>query len=372
VKILQVNKLYHPWHGGIEHVVQDIAEGLQAKGWTVDVLTCVPKGPGREDQVNGVRVIRASSLGIYLSMPLSLDLITTFRRLHRSYNVILLHHPFPLGFVAQWVTAPAAPTVVWYHADIVRQQLTGAAFRPILNDVLDRSARVLASSAQLCDSSPILRRIRDRCTVVPFGIQSDKYAATPAIQEEAVELRRRFGTPLLLAIGRLVPYKGYGILLEAMERVPASLLIVGDGPLRDALAAAAKRRRLSRVFFAGVVPSTLPYLHACDALVLPSVSAAETFGIVQVEAMACGKPVVNTSVPSGVTSVSVDQVTGLTVPPGDPNALGSALTHLLEDDALRVRMGDAGRRRVGQLFTMDAFVSAVQSVLEQVGRTPGS
>jgi len=375
MRVLQVNKLYHPWRGGIEQVVQDISEGLQGRGWTVDVLTCVPHGPGREDRVNGVRVFRSSSVGVYLSMPLSIDLISRFHRLQGAYDVILLHHPFPLGFLAHWLTRPVTPTVVWYHADITRQRITGAAFRPVLNLVLRRSARVCVSSQHLSTHSEILRPFRDRCAVVPFGVPPEKFERTRVIEQEAADLRARFGSPLLLAVGRLVPYKGYDVLLAAMERVAASLIIVGDGPLRDTLLRTVCQRRLGdRVFFVGAVPSTVPYFHACDALVLPSVSKAEAFGIVQVEAMLCGKPVVNTALSTAVPEISLDGVTGLTVPPGDAEALAAALQRLVADPELRSRLGTQARSRAVSQFSLDAFLNGASAVLEDAAssRNPGT
>ena len=105
--------------------------------------------------------------------------------------------------------------------------------------------------------------------------------------------------------------------------------------------------------FTGTVPdSDLPALyHASDVFVLPSVTRAEAFGMVQLEAMACGKPVVSTSVPSGVPWVNQHEVTGLVVPPGDVVALATALRTLFADSTLRERFGAAGRRRVAQEFT---------------------
>jgi rhamnosyl/mannosyltransferase len=370
VRVLQVNKLYHPWHGGIEQVAKDIAEGLQAHGWTTDVLVCMPRGRGREDRINGVRVIRTSALGMWLSMPLSPEFPLVFRRLCRRYDVILLHHPFPLGFLAHWLARPATPTAVWYHADIVRQRVSGAFFRPILRSVLDRSARVCVSSARLRNNSPALQPFRDRCSVVPFGVPLNRFAVTPEVARQVLCLRRRYGTPLLLVVGRLVPYKGHEVLLAAMEGVRASLVIVGDGPLRDKLKTVIRQRDLGhRVFLAGTVADTVPYLHACDVLVLPSVSHAETFGMVQVEAMACGKPVVNTALPTGVPEVSVDGLSGLTVPPGDVEALAAALRRLVSDAELRARMGAEGRRRAASAFAMDAFLQSVRRVLEEVSGT---
>ena len=92
-------------------------------------------------------------------------------------------------------------------------------------------------------------------------------------------------------------------------------------------------------------------MHACTAFVLPSITRAEAFGYVQLEAMACGKPVISTDVPSGVSWVNQHDRTGLVVPAGNPQRLRNAIVRLMMDDGLRARLGEAGRMRVEREFT---------------------
>src|SRR5204862_4556148 len=118
-----------------------------------------------------------------------------------------------------------------------------------------------------------------------------------------------------------------------MKHVEARALLVGDGPLRKQLEALAKRIGVEdRVVFLGEVHDVVPYYHAADAFVLPSITRNEAFGIVQIEAMACGKPVINTSLDSAVPFVSIDGETGLTVMPENAGELAAAMNLLLNDD----------------------------------------
>ena len=215
------------------------------------------------------------------------------------------------------------------------------------------------------------RRIAHVRSIVPFGLPEPVGQPTAAGSAKSLN----GGRPgfVVLFVGRLVPYKGVDVLLQAMRGLDASAVIVGDGPLRAALEQQADALGVSdRVSFRGTLSEdALAELYAtCDVLALPSTTAAEAFGLVQVEAMARGKPVVSTRVASGVPWVNQDGVTGFTVPPGDPDALRSALGRLQQDPDLRDRMGDAGRRRFREWFTHAAMVDRTAGLYEEVAAEP--
>ncbi len=180
----------------------------------------------------------------------------------------------------------------------------------------------------------------------------------------------------MLFVGRLVPYKGLDVLLKAAQRVPATILIAGDGPLAEPLKAQAAAAGLgSRVQFLGHLTDKeiVANFHACDVFVLPSVTRAETFGVVQLEAMACGKPVVSTNLPTGVPWVNRHLETGLVVPPGDEDALAAALTTLVSDPAWSRRMGERAQLRVHEEFTVATMVARSSALYRDVlmGKTAG-
>ncbi len=319
MRILQVNKLYDPWIGGVETVAQDIAEGLNGHdGISIVNLVCQPRGKRKVEDIHGVPTYRAASWGMVSGMPLSWDFFRLFRKLSKDADVIILHHPFPLAFVAYRLFGRGKRVVVWYHSDIVRQRIAKLPFLPFIRFALQRAEYIFVSNAAIVRNSAMLRRFSGKCKVLYFGVDPERFRMTDAVRRKSDEIRATYGAPLVLAVGRLVYYKGFLYLIAAMRDVSAHLLIVGSGPIRGALEREVRELRLEdRVRIIDSVPDLIPYYHACDIFALPSSEASEVFGIVQIEAMACGKPVVNTALPTGVPEVSVDGVTGRTVPPRD-------------------------------------------------------
>ena len=174
----------------------------------------------------------------------------------------------------------------------------------------------------------------------------------------------------MLAVGRLVYYKGLQILDSRDEGIDATLVMVGDGPLRPKLQQQARELGVAdRVYFLGEMQNRqiTPYYYASDVFILPSVARSEAFGIVQLEAMACGRPVVNTHLATGVPFVSIDGETGITVPPGSPEALAAAVNRLLGDPALRAAYGRAAAHRVRTEFSLDVMVRRTIDIYDEVG-----
>ncbi len=165
-------------------------------------------------------------------------------------------------------------------------------------------------------------------------------------------------------------YKGLDILLRALERVPELRLdIVGSGPEGPRLRTLAQALAITdRVRWYGEYPDEdLPRRMAdADFLVLPSVTVEEMFGLVVLEAMAAGRPVITTALPSAVREVNVPGETGLEVPLRDVPALAQALDTLSRDPGLRKRMGEAGRKRVASRFTQTAMAEKHIELYERI------
>jgi rhamnosyl/mannosyltransferase len=266
-----------------------------------------------------------------------------------------LHTPNVTMMLALMGLPRVRPLVITHHSDIVRQRVTKYAVRPLEAVVYRRAARVLSDSPGYIDGSAMLRRYAAKVEVLPLGIDLEPFRRpSAAAQAYAARLRERFGSPLWLCVGRLIYYKGLHVALEALRSVPGRLVVVGTGPLAGELKAQAEKLGVAdRVEWCGHASADelVGAYHAATALWFPSVARSEGFGLVQVEAMASGCPVVNTAIPgSGVSWVSRDGREGLTVPVNDPTAFAAAANRLLGEPGLRERLAAGGRERSAAEF----------------------
>lgn len=364
-KVLQVNKLYYPYTGGIEKVVQQLAEGLQDKV-DMEVLVCRERGRTRKERVHGIPVIRAGSLGVLFSLPISFPFLWQLKRLAKDKDVIHFHMPFPLGDLGYLLSGYKGKVVVWWHSDVVRQKTLMKFYRPIMEKFLKRADVIIVATQGHIDGSDYLPKYKDKCVIIPYGIDSaiEKRADT-YIEKGAVISSKEVN---ILFVGRLVYYKGCDILLKAFCSVQgAKLTIVGSGPLEDNLKKIASDNNISdKIEFLGSVSEErlCKAFEECDVFVLPSVVKSEAFGLVQIEAMAYGKPVINTSLPSGVPYVSLDGITGLTVHPGDVKALADAMQWMADHPEKRFEMGRKARERVKECYQMKDMLGSVLKVYE--------
>jgi len=366
MRVLQLGKYYDPYMGGIETHLSILCDGLRTSD-EVEVLVCNSHLRTERDRVNGVPVTRAGAWLRALSTDLCPALVTELSRCH--YDVLHLHTPNPMGMLAYLLAKKprAHRLVITHHSDVVRQAGLRRVLGPLFAATMGRAHCIVATSPNYAKTSEELEPYRDRVRVVPYGIDPRPFR-DPAHDPLAQELRSRFGRRVVLGTGRLIYYKGFEVLLEAMAQVEGHLVLVGDGPLRGALEARAKTLGiLQRVTFAGEIHQReIPaWYRAADVFALPSIARSEAFGIVQLEAMASGLPVVNTELDSGVPFVSLLGQTGLTVPPRDPSALASALNTLLDDGALRIKFGNQARERVLEHFTSERMVRDLRAIYRE-------
>ena len=352
LRVCHLGKYYPPAPGGIESHVHTLAHGQAALGMHVTVA-CINHQAGSTvvEQDGPVEVLRLKRVGAFAKFDVCPDLAQHLARL--DADVLHVHVPNPTMLLGLLLARPRKPVVVTYHSDIVRQRVLGALFRPIERLAYRQVRAVMATSPLYPGGSDFLRAYGDMLHVLPHGIDLRPYLEpSPEARAEAERLRQEHGRdePLWIGAGRHVYYKGFIHAIRALTRVPGKLVLIGEGPDQPALRAEAERLGVAdRVVFPGVLRHYLdlvPYYLAADAFWFPSNARSEAFGLVQVEAMACGCPVINTAIPhSGVSWVSLHEQTGLTVPVDDPLALAAAAQRLLNEPGLRDRLAAGACQR---------------------------
>jgi glycosyltransferase involved in cell wall biosynthesis len=380
-KIVHWGKYYPPDMGGIESVTSSLAGGAVAAGHTVTVV-CFDKGDGAQEQLlDGVRVLRAPIGVLTASQPLGWRYLRWILREGRKAEVVHLHGPNMLAALSGLLISRVPKLVVHWHSDVVGKGMLGRLFQPLERALLRRADRIVCTSSAYAEASVPLRPFMGKISVVPIGVADVKTVA--ADEGSAMVLPPELdallhGRRLVLAVGRLVPYKGFHVLVDAARQLPPDVmvLIVGDGLLRHELQARIDSAGTSnRVVLAGRLgDAALQTLFQRAALFcLPSVERSEAFGVVLVEAMAHGLPVVATLIPgSGVPWVNRHDVSGFNVPVGDADALAGACNQILGSDSEHARLSAGARQRFVTEFTEQVSVNRMLAVYDSLLTAPKS
>jgi glycosyltransferase involved in cell wall biosynthesis len=367
MRVLQLGKFYDPFVGGMETVLKELCESLADE---VDFQVLVANTRCKtEHEVRTVPVTRVASMGKLFSCSMA----PTYPLWAQKFDpdLIHVHLPNPLAELSALMADPDIPVVAQFHSDVVRQRNLLKLYGPFLDAFYRRANCIVVPTPRHIEISSFVSKYRKKCRVVPFGIQLSHFDLDEAGWEKVDKLRD--GMPSVLCVGRLVSYKGVEFLIRALKNIKARLWIAGSGPLEDSLKQLAQQEGLGdRIQFLGRVSDRdlVAYYHACDVFVLPSVTNAEMFGVVQLEAMACRKPVVSTNLPTGVAWVQQHGKTGYVVPPGSPSELASAIWRLIGNPGLRYEMGEAGRARVEEQFTSTKMAEAMLQVYQDMLHMP--
>ena len=364
IRVLHVGKFYPPVPGGIERVVQSLCHVAQGR-LDSRVLAFNASAQTVHETVDGIPVTRVGTWGTAGSVSIAPAFFAHLRR--PDADVMILHEPNPWALLSFAAVRPRIPFAIWFHSEVVRPKLQYDLFyAPIARPAYRAARRIVVSSPMLAQHAGALSPFRDRVAVVPFGVDVDRWTPDPGLQTRADRIRRDAGRPIVLFVGRHVPYKGLPVLIEAAAPLDVHVAVIGDGPMRDEWQGMAGRLQgRATVSFHGDVSDgeVRAHLLASRMLVLPSVTRAETFGFVQLEAIASGTPVISTALPTGVPWVNQS---GIVVPPNDVQALRRAVATLAADEALASRMGAAGRARARTEFSLGSMRDRIVQLCEEV------
>ncbi len=357
--ILHAYKCYYPDEGGIPTIIQQIAEGLKSKSQHT-VLCTHAKLRGKIETINQVNVHRLSSLGNLFSLPITPHYPLALWKLASQFHILDYHFPMPWVDLAVASYLPkSTQLIIHWHSEIIRQKKLSLALAPMIHRCLQRANRIIVADEAHIEHSLWLPAYRNKCLVIPYGIDLNQWQPLSFAEQQKVQQLQKQHKSFVLTVGRLVPYKGFSTLIAAMQSVDADLIIVGQGPLAKELQQLAVKLGIHhRVHFYGkTTHSDLKCLyHAAKLFVLPSISENEAFGMVQLEAMACEKPIINTALNSGVPKVARHQQEALTVPKGSIESLTHAIKQILVTPNLATELGINGLERVKNIYSLDNFL----------------
>ena len=365
ITILQAYKTCYPdVYGGIPYIIE-IIRNIRPDIFKHQVLVCGKQQAS--DDFLGIERVR--SFGSLLSLPIAPAYPLTLWSRSCNAHIVLMHAPFPLAdLILAFALPRSTKLIVFWHADIISQKYMGKIMKPLIRRTLKRASAIIISDPEFLKFSKYLKNFSDKCIIAPLPVSASRFAESNLRFEFLNQIRKNYPR-LVLACGRLVYYKGFEVLIEASRNIDGQVLIIGDGPERAKLQDHIDSSGVSgHVKLLGNVSEDefVHYLSAAKVFVLPSITEAETFGVSQLEAMAAGKAVVNTSIPTAVPKVARHNIEGLTVEPRNPIALALAVNSILQNEILGVQLGNAARERALNTFGMKEFEKIMTATLQDV------
>ncbi|WP_291592768.1 glycosyltransferase family 4 protein [Bacteroides sp.] len=369
MKILQIGKFY-PICGGVEKVMYDITVGLSQRQIYCDMLCAAAENhpPGNLLLNQFARILCVPSWKKVASTMLSPAMVYRLRKIRKEYDIIHIHHPDPMACLALFLSGYKGPVVLHWHSDILKQKRLLKLYAPLQNWLMRRAEVIVGTTPVYVRESPFLEDIQRKVTSIPIGVDEMKPSS-----ERVSQIREKYaGKKIIFSLGRLVEYKGYEYLIRAARRLSDEyiILIGGKGPLWEYLQALIDELGVAdKVKLLGFIEDReLPdYFGACDLFCLSSIWKTEAFGIVQIEAMSCGKPVIAMNIPeSGVNWVNMDRFSGLNVKPEDADALAEAITAVLTDKALYEKLSQGARKRYETMFTKELMTELCLNLYRMV------
>lgn len=370
MKILQLGKFY-PIQGGVEKVMFDLMSGLDKYYPDVkcDMMCVAANNQPFIQRIGDRSTLYCAKLNKKLfSTMLSVEMVTKLRKICNDYVIIHIHHPDPMVALALRLSGYKGHIILHWHSDILKQKLLLKLYRPLQNWLIKRADLIIGTSPKYLEESPHLKPFKKKKIAIPIGIENVKIE-----NQESNQVKNRYkDKKIIFSLGRLVEYKGFEYLIDSAKWLGDDyvILIGGSGPLKEMLQKRIDENNLSnKVKLLGRISEEdiSLYYNACDVFVLSSIWKTEAFGIVQIEAMSCGKPVVATRIPeSGVDWVNKDGFSGLNVEPENPEQIADAIKKILADESAYSYYSSNARQRFDDNFTLVKMLGGCYQVYSEI------
>jgi len=361
MKILHVFKTYLPDDfTGIPRVIHAIAQGLADKGVESHVLA-VSELAGKEPLLIDRHIVHQARLDLHVaSTSFSREAFSKFRELVRQVDIIHYQFPWPMADLLHLAYGRSKPAVVSYQSDIVKQRVLRHLYAPLMHRFLGSVHRIVAASPNYCETSAVLRRYKDKVSVIPIGLPE----RDPPDENRVVRWRAEVGEEFFLFVGALRYYKGIGYLIEAARQSGVHVVIAGGNELGEMDVSTLP----SNVMYVGKISDAdkEALLDLCSAFVFPSHLRSEAFGVALAEAARAGKPMVSCEIGTGTSFVNKDGETGIVVPPADAAALAEAMKALADEPDRAARLGENAHARYESLFRVDKMADSYLQLYREV------
>lgn len=373
MRILQTPPRFYPYIGGVENSVHSLSKELIKLGHQVKVI-CANEPPFGDKIIEGIEVKRLKYIGKIANTNITLGLPRAI--INADFDIV--HSYIPTPWSVDWSAIisliKAKPFIVTYYNNIVGRGIysyLAQEYNFIILPILLRFAKkIIITHKRYIDYSPYLKDCLKKIAIIPVGVDLEQFNKNNQIHKQEKTI---FFLGLLDEFHR---YKGLDYLIRAMDLVrkeipEVKLIVGGEGRLKEEYRKLAHSLGLSeQIDFAGFIPEEklAEYYNNCDVFVLPSISfEQEGFGIVLLEAMACGKPVVTTNI-TGLADKIQQRKAGIVVRPKDVNALGRAIVDILKDKDCALKMGTQARRLVEEEYAWNKIAKRIENLYLEILR----
>lgn len=356
MKVAHIFKTYFPdTQGGLEEAIRQIASYTTERGVYNKIITVSDNPTPKKLNFAEGEVVRYKNTVTMLSTPFSKEFCRNFCRDIQDCDILHYHFPWPFAEMFMLFKQIQKPSIVTYHADIVKHPWIKWGYKPLVKKFLAKMDVIIPTSKAYLDSSDELKFFKDKCQIVNLSIGKNRFPLNTDDVEMThleKEIEQKYGKNFFLFVGVHRHYKGLEYFIRAMKGLNANAVIIGKGKNKHELEKIASKLGLDNIFFPGFIRDReLPaYFKLCRAFVLPSIDRSEAFGVSLLEASYYSKPMVTTELSTGTTYINQHLKTGFVVPPKDIEALRKAFLMLLEDDGLCERFGSEARKRYENNF----------------------
>ncbi|MBV6820338.1 glycosyltransferase, partial [Rahnella sp. PD12R] len=335
IKILHCYKTYYPdTYGGVEQVIYQLAEGTIEHNVNSTVFSLTRKNLEGKNFVDNHQTYKVKTQFEVASTPFSFSAISKFKELAAKADIIHYHFPYPFMDIMHYAAKIKKPTILSYHADIVKQQLLSKVYNPLMKCFLNDVDCIVASSPNYARSSVVLSEFKHKTCVIPYGLEDKKYFDLD--DERLAFWNSKFNDGFFIFVGAFRYYKGLLTLLKAARGAKYKIVLIGAGGIEVELKKYANLNELENVHFVGAVSDQDKYalLSLSRGVVFPSHLRSESFGISLLEGAIFSKPLISCEIGTGTTFINIDKETGIVIEPSNCDELKKAMDTLWNSPVL--------------------------------------